>query len=389
MGQGRIPNAAHLVVVPNSVVEQWAQEFATFFDKGTIEIYRVPHIESDFETYFSSDDQDWVKSKTPFIFRILLCTSSVCILHGGKSSIQANIMFLQAFHCLTNSRFYTHKVSRSDPPDADREVIPTSAARRVTLFTLDICTFVIDEIHEFRGDRSKNFIGAVAMGKRARVVIGCTATPLHSNPVVSLLFLLVHFTYVCQDIVNIARILRIPGLTDGDGRAFVNAHQAKIKASQNSLGANRQHALLELEKAFRTGNADESSDPTSEVKALRYNMVRDLQRKMGHCIIRRTRESLKPDGSKISDVPPKKIIPYIVVLPDWELTLLNNVFGLMATETTNLRRIGTGHGALEIHMEVRITTLRPQWHITLTYIWTELLDTLPNFDCVSETTTPK
>lgn len=101
-----------------------------------------------------------------------------------------------------------------------------------------------------------------------------------------ILFLLLLFIHVCQDIVNIARILCIPGLTDGEGRAFVNAHQVKIKASQNSLGANCQHALLELEKAFRTGKANESSDPMSKVKALRYNMVRDLQRIMGYCIIR-------------------------------------------------------------------------------------------------------
>ena len=97
------------------------------------------------------------------------------------------------------------------------------------------------------------------------------------------------------------------------------------------------------------------------------------------------RESLKPDGTKISDVPPKKVIPYIVVLPDWELTLLNNVFGLMATETTNLRRIGTSHGAIEIHMEVRIFNLTQQRHVMLTlHVWTELPDALPNFNCLSE-----
>ena len=96
---------------------------------------------------------------------------------------------------------------------------------------------------------------------------------------------------------------------------------------------------------------------TAEVKALRYTMVCALQGKMGHCIIRRTRESKQPNGTKISCVPPKKMIPYIVVLPERELDLLKGVFGVISTETMKLSSMRGGTGSVEMHMEVRTTSL--------------------------------
>jgi hypothetical protein len=43
----------------------------------------------------------------------------------------------------------------------------------------------IDEIHEYRGEKSRPFVGAVAMSMQAMAVIGASATPVLSNAKVS------------------------------------------------------------------------------------------------------------------------------------------------------------------------------------------------------------
>lgn len=44
------------------------------------------------------------------------------------------------------------------------------------------CTGTIDEIHEFRGDKSRFFLGTLALAKCAHLVLGATATPIVSQP---------------------------------------------------------------------------------------------------------------------------------------------------------------------------------------------------------------
>jgi SNF2 family DNA or RNA helicase len=77
MGKAGVQDAPHLIVVPNSLVDQWISELKKFFRKGTVEIYQVPIQESVFETYFTDENGAWKKSKTPLVFRILLCSASV------------------------------------------------------------------------------------------------------------------------------------------------------------------------------------------------------------------------------------------------------------------------------------------------------------------------
>jgi len=90
MGKGIVPNRPHLLVVPNSLVDQWTRELRIFFKKGTIEIYQVPGKEEDFEKFFIDPKMPWMLSKTPMVFRILLCTTSVCTPETTSSITDSN-----------------------------------------------------------------------------------------------------------------------------------------------------------------------------------------------------------------------------------------------------------------------------------------------------------
>jgi hypothetical protein len=119
------------------------------------------------------------------------------------------------------------------------------------------------------------------------------------------------------------------------------------------MGAHHQQAITQWERALRTEvDAEHEADPLAELKSLRHEMVKELQQKMGYCIIKRTRDSEMPDGSKISDVPTKRIIPFLVALQEWEYAQLEGRFGLTSTESAQLRRICTGESAIEVRMEV-------------------------------------
>jgi len=75
--------------------------------------------------------------------------------------------------------FDTHKKIGPRPFDMERKVI---SSRELTLFTVQFCVVAFDEIHEFRGSRSRGFIGAVALARLASFAVGCTATPIVSQP---------------------------------------------------------------------------------------------------------------------------------------------------------------------------------------------------------------
>jgi SNF2 family DNA or RNA helicase len=75
MGRGPVADEPHLIVVPNSLTMQWTQELKTFFNPKQIEIHPLPITEAEVEAYFQSDE--WVKSQTPMILRVVIASHSV------------------------------------------------------------------------------------------------------------------------------------------------------------------------------------------------------------------------------------------------------------------------------------------------------------------------
>jgi hypothetical protein len=86
----------------------------------------------------------------------------------------------------------------SKPPDSERSVKTLSSKRKTTLFTRNWCFVAFDEVHEYRGERSRQFVGAVEIAKCAVAAVGISATPVLSNAKVSLLVVIPDCPFHCQ-----------------------------------------------------------------------------------------------------------------------------------------------------------------------------------------------
>jgi SNF2 family DNA or RNA helicase len=66
------------------------------------------------------------------------------------------------------------------------------------------------------------------------------------------------------------------------------------------------------------------------MKAVRYDMVKSLQRLLGPVMIRRTLRSTRWDGLKINpNLPDKSVVNFCVRLTDDEMILLNGELGIL------------------------------------------------------------
>lgn len=76
MGEKTVPDRPHVVVVPNSLVDQWHGELKVFFQPHTIDIFRVP-TGAKGVTEFWKPGGVYDKSLHNPIFRVVICPSSV------------------------------------------------------------------------------------------------------------------------------------------------------------------------------------------------------------------------------------------------------------------------------------------------------------------------
>jgi SNF2 family DNA or RNA helicase len=125
------------------------------------------------------------------------------------------------------------------------------------------------------------------------------------------------------------------------------AHNRAIQSARRSTTAEDRHeALNKLQSAIQTGTmADSSVDPMVKIKACKYNFVRDLQKRMGGAIIRRTTSSKTNEGELISGLPPKVVIQYLVRLTPEEHALLNQELHDVGAQTK---------GSMDVSFEVSI-----------------------------------
>lgn len=74
MGQGPVPDQPHLIVVPNSLVDQVWREFRTFFKRASIDIFILPSNPDQLSEYLKTTVAN---SKHSGIFRIFICSHTV------------------------------------------------------------------------------------------------------------------------------------------------------------------------------------------------------------------------------------------------------------------------------------------------------------------------
>jgi TATA-binding protein-associated factor len=72
-----IPNRAHLILVPLTMLRQWESELKVFFQPKTIEIYVYPIKEEEQKEFWTGR---WSASQMPLVARIVLVSHSVSIM---------------------------------------------------------------------------------------------------------------------------------------------------------------------------------------------------------------------------------------------------------------------------------------------------------------------
>ncbi|KIM37675.1 hypothetical protein M413DRAFT_30621 [Hebeloma cylindrosporum] len=163
MGRGPVPNDPHLIIVPNSLVEQWIRELYAFNRKGSLDVFRLPVSANDVARFFLQEDSPWKKSKHEPINRVIISSDST-------------------FCTLAAARWQNTAALKGKAPDAPRVAKVGAGARIFSIFDIDFSVTVIDEIHGFRGRSSRGFVGGNEIRRRSRQIIGVSATPYLNQP---------------------------------------------------------------------------------------------------------------------------------------------------------------------------------------------------------------
>jgi hypothetical protein len=126
----------------------------------------------------------------------------------------------------------------------------------------------------------------------------------------------------------------IPHFLGTEGRDFELQGMKEISRAQNALTLqDRQNIRDRHEKALLGADVSGVPDPSQAVSAVSYKFVKDIQAHLGDHLIRRTINSLKPDGSKINDkLPPLIRHPIPIILSGDELSALHTELKRLADE---------------------------------------------------------
>ncbi|KAF8872160.1 hypothetical protein BD779DRAFT_1679866 [Infundibulicybe gibba] len=329
MGIGVVPDLPHLIIVPNTLVDQWCKELRTFFKPHYIDIFRMPTAAKDYMRFFKAGGE-WSRAQHRCILRVVLI---------AQSTFQGST---KASHDL--------KDARADYPDRIRRSLP---GHKDTVFGQQWCTVWIDEAHDFRGG-NQGFVGAVHLRQRA---------------LPSLLFQVAHS--LTQDVINMGRMIGVPELCGINGMSLQTERLREIARAKSNLSAKDRAQVSALkERQMRGEDISQERDPSREAAAVTYKVIKDLQRIFDGHLIRRTTNSLRYDGIKINDA----LNPYIehniaIYLPADEMNKLKECVDDMWAQrkTSNLADFSS-HGFYN------------QYRVHLAYPY----DTYPTFTSIEE-----
>ncbi|KAM6488893.1 P-loop containing nucleoside triphosphate hydrolase protein [Amanita muscaria] len=326
MGRGVVPNAPHAIIVPNTLVNQWRRELKCFFKPHAIDIFVLPTSRVLLQDYFKRDNSPWTKANHDEIFRVVLIPHSV-------------------FNTLTGMSF---ACDRRKPLDEIRRLLSTAPE----FFSKQWCSAWIDEAHEFRTP-TRSFIGAIQLRKQTRMMSCCTATPLFTKPQYDP----PHFAdFIVQDVVNLGRIIGVPAFLGDSGndwekdnaRAWNRAQRAITKEDKLEFRQKQEDLLL------NKSNTTETPTVSKEVQRLKLKYIKDIQTEYRDHIIRRTKESKRPDGRGINDLPPLTSTVIPVTLTPWEINILDQALGDVLSNRRNNSLMDINSEKFYIHYRLNI-----------------------------------
>ncbi|TFK61411.1 P-loop containing nucleoside triphosphate hydrolase protein [Pluteus cervinus] len=282
-GEGRVPNRAHLIVVPLSLLDQWKRELRTFFKPNAVDIFQLSGNYQSVKKFFAADGP-FEKSKHNPIFRIVLVP-------------------LPTFQLCVTANWNT-KRKRNYPDD-----IPNPKSDEPNIFSQSWSTAWLEEAHDFRGPTTRQFIGATYLRKIASFVNCLTATPLWTSP---------------RDLINLGRLVGIPSYLGAGGSAYESESLRNINRAKRGITPGEKEEMRTIQ-AERLSGKDRSSadDPGLGLRRVEYQIVREIQEKFGPNIIRRTSQSLRYDKKPINEqLSMYDTVQMPITLPDEEMERL-------------------------------------------------------------------
>ncbi|KAM6488891.1 P-loop containing nucleoside triphosphate hydrolase protein [Amanita muscaria] len=312
MGRGKVPNAPHAIIVPNSLVDQWRRELKCFFKPGAIDIFVLPTARVALQDYFKRENSPWTKSHHDEIFRVVLVPHSV-------------------FNTLTSMSF---TCERRKPLDSLRDM--NRAAPE--FFKKEWCSAWIDEAHDFRTP-TRSFIGAIHLRNRTRIMSCCTATPLFTKP---------------QDVVNIGRIIGVPTFLGVEGADWEKENSRAWNRAQRAITKEEKLQFRQAQEDMLLNKSTDTPTVSKEVQQLKLQYIKSIQKEYWDHIIRRTKDSKRLDGRSINDLPSltNTVIP--ITLTQEEMNILNEALGDVLENRRNTSLTDFNSEKFYIHYRLNI-----------------------------------
>ncbi|TFK31185.1 P-loop containing nucleoside triphosphate hydrolase protein, partial [Crucibulum laeve] len=292
-----LPSLPHLIVVPGTLMLQWAKELKIFFKPHMIDIL-LYHAEKKARREFWSDKGPFYSSKQPG-HHIFIITSDTSIVQDFLKNHFAKVY---------------NKVSPWTLP----LVKPTGTFKN-TLFDQEYLSITFDEIQRQKNPGTRHF-AALRLAQQGRIRLGCTATPLHTAP---------------KDVSYIGRIIGIP-----------------FFSTQGYL--DEQHSD---DAALRRVRRDTDSNALTKEQT---RIVMRMQHIYKNHMLRRTNTSKTWDGKSLIQLPKLVTMDSGIDLGEDEMTIITTHAEKAKLNASNANSLGHGFLTQKFYLEYRMSFLYPQ-----------------------------
>ncbi|KAJ3791981.1 P-loop containing nucleoside triphosphate hydrolase protein, partial [Lentinula aff. detonsa] len=259
-----IPDASHLIVVPTNLIDQWASELRRFMNPRAVDLIVV----STNAKKWQSDLRRLESSPQPRYRRVVLVTHKIV----------QRMFSLEKLEIVANEVQFEPRLRYQLP--------------RHTVFGYSWGSIWVDEVHESRTGKAL-WRALRALLELCLIKVLMSATPLVENP---------------EDLLNLARLIRPTTLG--------------VPESENLRNMGRDLRILKSKYRVKThgaaldfANQDEIHVQTeqNEVTSFAERMVRMIQLILIPRSVRRTNNSFRHDGTRVSAALPGCTILHVLV----------------------------------------------------------------------------
>ncbi|TFK17541.1 hypothetical protein FA15DRAFT_734316 [Coprinopsis marcescibilis] len=311
-GSNKVPNHAHLIVVPGTLIRQTEHELRSFFKPKSVDILIYPSGVKAHAEFFKPGGV-WNSSNHDPSFRIIIASQSA--LKQDYSALYTSV-----------------RSPKGLPWDPCSRASGYDTRVNSTLYGLEFLTVTWDEAQGLRNTGTMH-LSALLILEQAMVRMILTATPIQTS---------------IKDVAAMGRIMGIP-------------YFLSEQAHRDQLG---DLATIRRAKLERGDDLEDDDDPVKEVQA---EICLRLHDKFEGRIIRRTSSTLSPDNKPLINLPPLHIVRGALQLTEREYKQLDKltIADLKDASTANSRAVCSSKFYIAHRMGVTFTRENPSDPIPL------------------------